>query len=549
MARDPLASIGNRAAAAAATSQMVRSRDDQVRNNAGGFVFEVNDESKLTRFLVLGTTGGTYYQGEREFTAEVTKEITQVMNRLGVRFVEILREVSVNGRAPKQKPTLWALALAATARHPDGSVNSEVRSAAYNVVGDICRTGTMLFNFMSYTRNFVGGNGRGFRRAVGNWYNGRDIRNLERQIAKYGQREGFSHRDVLRLAHPAPVDADHAALYKWVTGKSTEASAFIEAAERAKRSTDANEVIRLIADFGLEREMINSALLKDPKVWEALLPNLGITALVRNLGAMTACGLIVPNSAAEKQIAATFADTDKVARSRIHPFNVLVALRLYEQGRGFRGNLTWNGTRRIIDSLDEMFYTAFGNVDGSGGNSLLAIDCSGSMSIQLADSPLSVREAAAAMVMVTARTEEDYEIVGFTSSGSRGWGQMGSSGLTELKISSRQRLDDVIRTINRQDWGSTDCSLPFTWATKNRRSFDNFAVYTDSETYAGSIKPHEALVQYRNKMNKPQARSVVVGMTASRFSIADPRDPGMLDVVGFDTAAPQLISDFFAGRV
>jgi 60 kDa SS-A/Ro ribonucleoprotein len=33
-------------------------------------------------------------------------------------------------------------------------------------------------------------------------------------------------------------------------------------------------------------------------------------------------------------------------------------------------------------------------------------------------------------------------------------------------------------------------------------------------------------------------------MVANEFSIADPDDPGMLDVVGFDTATPQLVSDF-----
>jgi hypothetical protein len=31
--------------------------------------------------------------------------------------------------------------------------------------------------------------------------------------------------------------------------------------------------------------------------------------------------------------------------------------------------------------------------------------------------------------------------------------------------------------------------------------------------------------------------------------IADPHDPGMLDVVGFDTATPQLISDFASGSL
>ena len=31
--------------------------------------------------------------------------------------------------------------------------------------------------------------------------------------------------------------------------------------------------------------------------------------------------------------------------------------------------------------------------------------------------------------------------------------------------------------------------------------------------------------------------------------VADPADPGMLDVVGFDSAAPEIISSFAAGRI
>jgi len=39
---------------------------------------------------------------------------------------------------------------------------------------------------------------------------------------------------------------------------------------------------------------------------------------------------------------------------------------------------------------------------------------------------------------------------------------------------------------------------------------------------------------------------VVVAMTSNGFSIADPDDAGMLDVVGFDTATPNVVSDFIA---
>jgi 60 kDa SS-A/Ro ribonucleoprotein len=42
------------------------------------------------------------------------------------------------------------------------------------------------------------------------------------------------------------------------------------------------------------------------------------------------------------------------------------------------------------------------------------------------------------------------------------------------------------------------------------------------------------------------AKLVVVAMASNGFSVADPDDAGMLDVVGFDAATPQVISDFAA---
>jgi 60 kDa SS-A/Ro ribonucleoprotein len=61
--------------------------------------------------------------------------------------------------------------------------------------------------------------------------------------------------------------------------------------------------------------------------------------------------------------------------------------------------------------------------------------------------------------------------------------------------------------------------------------------------YAGSIHPDEALRRYRERTGIP-AKLVVVGMTSSGFTIADPNDAGMLDVVGFDAAAPNVIAAF-----
>ena len=66
---------------------------------------------------------------------------------------------------------------------------------------------------------------------------------------------------------------------------------------------------------------------------------------------------------------------------------------------------------------------------------------------------------------------------------------------------------------------------------------------TDGETVAGDVHPAQALRDYR-RASGVDARLVALGMVSNGFSIANPNDPGRLDIVRFETATPQLISDF-----
>jgi 60 kDa SS-A/Ro ribonucleoprotein len=81
------------------------------------------------------------------------------------------------------------------------------------------------------------------------------------------------------------------------------------------------------------------------------------------------------------------------------------------------------------------------------------------------------------------------------------------------------------------------------YAADRKLEVDVFLVITDNETYAGSVHPYQALANYRQKMGRP-AKLIVMGMTATNFSIADPSDAGMLDVIGMDSTAPQVMADF-----
>jgi 60 kDa SS-A/Ro ribonucleoprotein len=189
-----------------------------------------------------------------------------------------------------------------------------------------------------------------------------------------------------------------------------------------------------------------------------------------------------------------------------------------------------------VDALDGAFYATFKTIEPTGKRTLLAMDISGSMdSGDLAGVPgLTPRVGSAAMAMVTAATEPQYHFIGFTD---------GGDGITEIKVSAKDRLDKVCRTMQKLPMGGTDCAQPMLWALEHKIEVDTFQVYTDNETWAGRIHPPQALKKYRDKMGIP-AKLVVVGMLANDFTIADPNDAGMMDVVGFDTAAPAVIADF-----
>src|SRR5262249_51130494 len=116
-------------------------------------------------------------------------------------------------------------------------------------------------------------------------------------------------------------------------------------------------------------------------------------------------------------------------------------------------------------------------------------------------------------------------------------------GLTPLRLAPGMRLADAVQTVSRLPFARTDCALPMLHALDRGLAVDAFVVLTDSETWAGAIHPVQALRQYRERTGIA-AKLVVVGMVSNGFSIADPDDAGMLDVVGFDSAAPALIADF-----
>jgi 60 kDa SS-A/Ro ribonucleoprotein len=514
----------------------------QVPSSAGGFAWPVDDWMRLERFLILGTERGSYYATERELTRESAEAIERCIVLDGVRAVERIVAISDAGRATKNGPAIFALAMAAKLG------DLATRRAALAALGKVCRTGTHLLQFAEYVQAF-GGWGRGTRTAVQRWFNGKPAREVAYQVVKYQSRDGWSMRDLLRLSHPKAATAEHDALYRWVVRGELQESApqLVAAFEQAKRVSDATEMVRLVEQHDLPRECIPTRWLNEPRVWEALLERMPMTALIRNLATLTRIELLEPMSNATRLVIERLRNPERLAGARIHPIAILAAMKTYAAGQGVRGRHSWTPVTAIVDALDDAFHATFKHVAPSGARTLLALDVSGSMAAGVvAGVPgLTPRVASAAMALVTAATEKQHAFVAFTcaASGYGGkWGG-GAPSLTELDISPKWRLDRAVERVTGLPFGGTDCAQPMLWALERRVEVDTFVIYTDSETWAGSIHPAQALREYRQRTGIP-AKLVVVGMVSNGFTIADPNDAGMLDVVGFDTATPTVISDF-----
>jgi len=350
----------------------------------------------------------------------------------------------------------------------------------------------------------------------------------------------WTHRDVLRLSHPNITDDN---LVNWMTGKDFDLDtlpAQTKGYELAK--SPGADVPALIREYGLSWEMIPTQALNTPATWDALMDgNVPLGALIRQLPRLTRIGWLAPMNANTALVVTRLTDTVQLEKARIHPLNVLSAMKTYSAGGATYGysssarkpQIPYTPVREITDALDAAFYLAFKSVTPANKRTMVGVDVSGSMASYIGDSPLSAAEVAAAMALVTVATEPMVVVYGF------------SHQIAELPISPRQRLDDVLDLTRDRNFGGTDAALLVRTASAKNILVDTFIVITDNDTW-GMRHVYAELEKYRAKTGI-LAKMIVLACTASEFTVADPRDDLSLDIAGMDSAVPQLIAEFSRG--
>lgn len=518
------------------TQPMPGREAEMVSNSTGGMVFQLDAWGYLDRFLILGSDKPTYYASAQKLTKDAAKNVLKCIALDGVKTVNRIVEISQGGRAPKNDPAIFALVLCAI------SNDEATVKAAYDALPKVARIGTHLFQFVAGLDELGKWNAAA-KRGVASWYTKRGEDRLAVQLMKYQSRNGWAHRDVLRLAHVKPVTDLQSNMFRYVV-KGAEAielgtlmpQTMIDY-EMLKRNPDAKLALKIIADNkDFTWEMLPTEFNKNVAVQTALLENMGMTALIRKLGQLTSLGVIKPLSSDMRTVINKLTDRDAMKGGRVHPITLLNALRQYSKGMGDKGSLTWTPVQQVVDALNDAFYASFDFIPTTGEGYLFGLDISGSMfsGIVSGSTNLYPAEVSACMALAVAKRETNYEMFGFDNQPK------------PLKISPRMRLDGVLKAMRDLRWtsGSTNCALPMEYALQHGYTGVNkFVVFTDNEVNRGEQHAAQALAKYRAKHVK-NAKLIVCATSVTDFTIADPKDPGMMDIVGFDSSAPQLIQSF-----
>lgn len=541
--------------------------NNQTLNSCGKVVYKLNDIERLKRFMFLGSENSTLYINKND----LTKENLNCLENLLVqeKLDDILNVIiEFKNRSFKKDYLLYVLARCCSIKIDEKVENvltlKDFKADCYKLTSDICSIPTHLFLFIelyeTVNKKLHGTTGWNsyMKRMVANWYNSKSIKDLMYHITKYQNRNNWTHRDVLRLSHIKNTEHYYNLIYRYIA-KGEEVLTkeltlfeiapsldfhllqgiqpeehplvYLLAFEKLKTEESLEEVLRLIKKYNFVREHIPTRWLNERSVWEALLSGMPMTATLRNLNKMTALDLFEDNN--NLQVVTEKLTKESILRSKVHPLQLLIAIKMYSQGRGELGKLVWTPNQKILGSLNNAFYFAFDNVKSTGKRYLLALDVSGSMSgaTVCGINCLNAAEVSCAMAMVYDHVEPNVKMMAF------------SNEFVPVSVSASRRLDDNLASMRNITFGRTDCSLPMTWAASQKQEFDCIIIFTDSETNFNRIQPIEALKRYREQMNI-NTKLIVCGLSSNGFSLSDPDDKNMLDIVGFDSSTHDIINEF-----
>jgi 60 kDa SS-A/Ro ribonucleoprotein len=504
-------------------------KEEMFISHSGAALFKQDKWSFLRRCLVTGTSSNFYYAGKFQLTSDFAAVVEECAKEDANRCAAVIKEVSYEGIAVRVDSCIFALLV----------LSKFAPQQFLEIATCVIRTQSHFHLFMSFVKGGYRGMGKTIQTFGKNWFQNKKTSWLSYQAIKYPQRNGFSVRDELRLFHPKTDEPDRDALFSYVVGKdkSTDYSTLetIKAYEWLKANPNPANAIKMIEEYNLSHEMVAPLGVMSNEVWSVLFQSMPLGATIRNLANLSSHE-VFDTPANLRLLKKKLTDKDELKRARIHPFDLLLANKVYRSGKGVKSEKTWVVKNSVALAIEEALMSRFDTLESTGQTYFFAIDVSHSMSSPIEPSRLiTCAEVATTMALASAKAETDCYIYGFKNV------------LTDLGIFSTDSFSDALRKASKQNFGSTNAGVVFEFATKKKLHVDTFVFFTDGESFGGQ-QNFQLLDDYRKKVNR-KARAVYCTLAPYRGGLNDPKDPGSLSIEGFDPTAVRLIQDFSQGNI
>lgn len=468
----------------------------QTKNLAGGEAFELSDKVKLYNMVACWMVGEPKFYNDstdEDSTTNVDRTIFETIDRVVQHDPEFVLKLAVYCRNELYLRTAPQVLLGEVALASKGTPKPLVRKATPKIV----RRADELMSVIAYIQSKIGNIGSGspqgslpasLKRGLADTFHNFK----EYHFAKYDNRNrAVKIEDVFRLVHPGAKDDTEKALYKKIIEKSL-------------KSVDTWESI--ISNEGSNTESWNKAAKVMP-----------IMALIRN------ARNLIQNKADLSILVSKLTDKEIILKSKQFPFRFFNAYRSVQQnGVEFE-------SQKVLNAIETAMELSVENIPEIKGNTILASDCSGSMTCQMGRSVTKPAEIAGVMFAIANRVCENSLSYLFDS-------QVYQVNPAGRAGSILQYVSDLTKQFNG---GATYGHLVINNLIANKIKadriifFSDFQMYDNKQSWQGNPESlHRSIMTYRRTIN-PEFRVYSIDIAGYGSTQTPENDPKSLMVSGF----------------
>jgi 60 kDa SS-A/Ro ribonucleoprotein len=477
-------------------------------------------KSRLAQYAATGCLNRTFY-------ADAGQQLAQVLELCEKLDPEYIAKTALFCRERGYMKDMPALLCAV--------LSIKDRALLAQVFPRVIDNAKMLRNFVQIMRSGAVGRkslGTAPKRLVREWLDARDAASLFK--ANVGQDPSLA--DIVKMVHPRPKDASHAALFGYFLDRS--------------RAVDAlPDVVREFEAFkrGESKEVPDvpfqmlTALELGTAEWTAIARRAPWQMTRMNLNTFARHGVFDEPGMADL-IAQRLRDPLQIAKARAFPYQLLVAYAMAAANEKIPAVIT--------NALQQAMETATENVPRFSGKVYVFPDISGSMQTPVtgiragATSIVRCLDVAALIAATVLRKNVDAEVIPFESN------------VVEVRLNP---FDSVMTNANRLAQlpsGGTNCSAPLA-LLNNRNAQGDLVIYvSDNESWVDA--PHygrfggsaTATMQEWSKFRErnPGARMVCIDIQPYATVQAKERTD-ILNIGGFSDRVFDLIAEFANGNL